>query len=142
MPFYFLFLEDGPSYTQRHLTAIPESTGISSFFFLFLYSFLSLSIFLSLSFYISFLESLYECAVLQIILLYILFTAPSSAIGSETDLRAGVVSSILAGPILSWRLIMKYFLWSFSVISYKGKYVLKVLVNRLVKLAKEKVWLG
>ena len=28
------------------------------------------------------------------------------------------------------------------VVSYKGKYVYKVLVNRLFKLAQEKVWLG
>ena len=28
------------------------------------------------------------------------------------------------------------------VVSYKQKYVHKVLVNRLVKLAKEKMWLG
>ena len=56
------------------------------------------------------------------------------------------------GPILSWRLIMKYFLRSFSslplnhlrrvVVSYKWKYVHKVLVNCLFKLAQEKVWLG
>ena len=44
---------------------------------------------------------------------------------------------------------MKYFLPSFSSadsrsvgVSYKGKYVHKVLVNRLVKLSQEKVWLG
>ena len=29
-----------------------------------------------------------------------------------------------------------------SVVSYKQKYVYKVLVKRLVKLAQEKVWLG
>ena len=28
------------------------------------------------------------------------------------------------------------------VVSYKGKYVQEVLVNRLFKLAQEKVWLG
>ena len=28
------------------------------------------------------------------------------------------------------------------VVSYKQKYVQEILVNRLVKLAKEKVWLG
>ena len=28
------------------------------------------------------------------------------------------------------------------VVSYKGKYVHEVLVNHLVKLAQEKVWLG
>ena len=47
---------------------------------------------------------------------------------------------------------MKYFLWSFSslplnhsrrvVVSYKRKYVHKVLVNCLFKLAQEKEWLG
>ena len=47
---------------------------------------------------------------------------------------------------------MKYFLQSFSslplnhsrrvVVSYKRKYVHKVLVNCLLKLAQEKVWLG
>ena len=56
------------------------------------------------------------------------------------------------GPILSWRLIMKYFLRSFSslplnhsrsyVVSYKRKYVHEVLVNCLLKLAQKKVWLG
>ena len=55
-------------------------------------------------------------------------------------------------PILSWRLIMKQFLRSFSslplnhsrrvVVSYKRKYVHEVLVNCLFKLAQEKVWLG
>ena len=47
---------------------------------------------------------------------------------------------------------MKYFLQSFSslplnhsrrvIVSYKRKYVHKVLVNRLFKLAQEKVWIG
>ena len=47
---------------------------------------------------------------------------------------------------------MKLFLRSFSslplnhsrrvVVSYKGKYVLEVLVSPLFKLAQEKVWLG
>ena len=48
---------------------------------------------------------------------------------------------------------MKLFLWPFSlpligegllsvVVSYKRKYVHEVLVNVLVKLAQEKVWLG
>ena len=47
---------------------------------------------------------------------------------------------------------MKYFLPSFSslplnhsrrvVVSYKGKYVHKVLVKHLFKLAQAKVWLG
>ena len=56
------------------------------------------------------------------------------------------------GPILSWRLIMKKFLRSFSslllnnsrrvVFSYKGKYVHEVLVSCLFKLAQEKVLLG
>ena len=51
-------------------------------------------------------------------------------------------------PILLWRLIMKWFLQSFSslvldhsrrvVVSYKLKYVHEVLVNRLFKLAQEK----
>ena len=44
------------------------------------------------------------------------------------------------------RLIMKSFLLSLSslplVVSYKQKYVHKVLVNCLFKLAQEKVWLG
>ena len=57
-----------------------------------------------------------------------------------------------SGPILSWRLIMKWFLRSFSslplihsrrvVVSYERKYVHKLLVNRLFKPAQEKVWLG
>ena len=57
-----------------------------------------------------------------------------------------------SGPILSWRLIMKQFLRSFSslpliysrrvVVSYKWKYVHELLVNRLFKPAQEKVWLG
>ena len=57
-----------------------------------------------------------------------------------------------SGPILSWRLIMKSFLRSFSslpliysrrvVVSYKRKYVHELLVNRLFKPAQEKVWLG
>ena len=52
------------------------------------------------------------------------------------------------GPILSWRLIMKYFLWSFFsfcwiisrriVVSYMRKYVHEVLVNCLFKFAQEK----
>ena len=56
-----------------------------------------------------------------------------------------------SGPILSWRLIMKWFLRSFSslplihsrrvVVSYKRKYVHEILVNRLFKPAQEKVWL-
>ena len=57
-----------------------------------------------------------------------------------------------SGPILSWTLIMKWFLRSFSslplihsrrvVVSYKQKYVHELLVNRLFKPAQEKVWLG
>ena len=57
-----------------------------------------------------------------------------------------------SGPILSWRLIMKWFLRSFSslplihsrrvVVSYKRKYVHELLVNRLFKPAQEKVWLA
>ena len=60
----------------------------------------------------------------------------------------GVASSIPARSILSWRLIMKSFLCSFSylplnpsrrvVVSYKRKYVHEVLVNCLFKLAQEK----
>ena len=56
------------------------------------------------------------------------------------------------GPILSWRLIVKKILRSFSslllnnsrrvVFSYKGKYVHEVLVSCLFKLAQEKVLLG
>ena len=57
-------------------------------------------------------------------------------------------------PILSWRLIMKYFLRSFSSLPLnhsgrvnmlsvcKRNYVHIVLVNCLFKLAQEKVWLG
>ena len=54
----------------------------------------------------------------------------------------------LSGPILSWRLIMKWFLRSYSslplihsrrvVVSYKRKYVHELLVNRLFKPAQEK----
>ena len=54
-----------------------------------------------------------------------------------------------SGPILSWRLIMKLFLRSFSslpliyssrvVVSYKRKNVHELLVNRLFKPAQEKV---
>ena len=66
----------------------------------------------------------------------------------------GVASSIpvRSGPILSCRLIMKLFLRSFSslpliysrrvVVSYKREYVHELLVNRLLKPAQEKVWLG
>ena len=60
--------------------------------------------------------------------------------------------NVKPGPILSWRLIMKLFLWSFSslplnhsrrvVVSYKRKYVHEALVNCLFKLAQVKVWLG
>ena len=65
-----------------------------------------------------------------------------------SDPGAGVRS--WPSPILSWRLIMKYFLRSFSslplnhsrrvVVSYKRKYVHEILVNRLFKLAQEKVF--
>ena len=54
----------------------------------------------------------------------------------------------MSGPTLSWRLIMKWFLRSFSslplihsrrvVVSYKRKYVHELLVNRLFKPAQEK----
>ena len=64
----------------------------------------------------------------------------------------GVVSSIPVGSHTSRRLIMKLFQRSFSslpliysrrvVVSYKRKYVHKLLVNRLFKPAQEKVWLG
>ena len=37
---------------------------------------------------------------------------------------------------------MLYFLWSFYGVSYKQKYVQEVLVNRSVKLAQGKFWLG
>ena len=57
-----------------------------------------------------------------------------------------------SGPILLWRLTMKWFLRSFSslplihsrrvVVSYKRKYLHELLVNRLFKPAQEKVWLG
>ena len=62
----------------------------------------------------------------------------------------GVTSSIPVRSLLSWRLIMKYFLQSFSslplnhsrrvVVSYryKRKYVHELLVNRLFKPAQEK----
>ena len=56
------------------------------------------------------------------------------------------------GLILSWRLIMKLYLRSFSslppnhsrrvVVSYKWKYVHKLLFNGLFKLAQEKMWLS
>ena len=84
-------------------------------------------------------------------------TRPRSAVGivsgnrCESDCR----SRSQPGPILSWRLIMKYFLRSFSslplnhsrriIVSYKRKYVHKYVywpVNCLFKLAQEKsvVW--
>ena len=45
------------------------------------------------------------------------------------------------GPILSWRLIMSPLNHSRRVVvSYKQKYVHKVLVNYLFKLAQENVW--
>ena len=60
----------------------------------------------------------------------------------------GVAIRTLPNPILSWRLIMKLFLRSFSslplnhsrrvVVSYKRKYVHEVLVNCLFKLAQKK----
>ena len=53
-----------------------------------------------------------------------------------------VASSIQPGPILLWRLNMKYFYGHSPpgdsrrvVVSYKWKYVQEVLVNRLVELA-------
>ena len=78
---------------------------------------------------------------------------PLDVVQSVTSPTAdpGVESSIpdsRACPILSWRLIMKLFLWSFSslllnhsrraVVIYKQKYVHEVLVNRLNKLSQEK----
>ena len=77
-----------------------------------------------------------------------------TCLATDTCLTAdpGVASSIPAGTILSWRLIMKEFLRSFSslllihsrrvVVSYKQKHVHKLLVKRLFKPAQEKVWLG
>ena len=81
-------------------------------------------------------------------------TGPPCAAGNASEIDAslsadpGVVSSIPARPILSWRLIMKYFLRSFSflplnhsrraVVSYMRKYVHEVPANRLFKLAQEK----
>ena len=60
----------------------------------------------------------------------------------------GIASSSWPGTILSWRLIINYFLRSFSslplehsrrvVVSYKQKNVHEVLVNSLFKLAQEK----
>ena len=87
-------------------------------------------------------------------------TGPRSAVGDVAYLATDACLTVVPGvanrsrpcPILLWRLIMKSFLRSFSsfplnhsrnvVVSYKRKYVHKVLVNRLFKLAKEKVWLG
>ena len=86
-------------------------------------------------------------------------TGPLSAVGNVSGYRCvsdcrsrGCKFEPRPGPILSWRLIMKLFLRSFSslqlnhsrrvVVSYKRKYVHEVLVNRLFKLAQEKVWLG
>ena len=67
-----------------------------------------------------------------------------------TDVSLTAFRGVAPGPILSWRLIMKSFLRSFSslplshsrrdVVSYKRKYVHEVLVNCLFKLAQEKVW--
>ena len=84
---------------------------------------------------------------------------PRSAVGNVSGYRCvsdcrsrGARVRSRSGPILSWRLIMKLFLWSFSslplihsrrvVVSYKRKYVHELLVNRLFKPAQEKVWLG
>ena len=129
MPFCFLFLEDGPSYTQRHLTAIPESTGISSFFYLSIFSFINHSL------------------CYKIILLSVLFTVPCSAMSSETDFRSGVVSLISARSHTFVKIFVKIdpeiFFTGCSQLSFTSqKKVHKVLVNRLVKLAQEKVWLG
>ena len=62
---------------------------------------------------------------------------------------SGVTSFSQPGTVLSWRLIINYFLRSFSslplehsrrvVVSYKQENVHEVLVNRLFKLAEEKV---
>ena len=74
-----------------------------------------------------------------------------TCLATDASLTAdpGVAFRSRPGPILSWRLIMKSFLGSFSslplnhsrrvVLIYKQKYVHKVLVNCLFKLAQEKV---
>ena len=70
---------------------------------------------------------------------------------ADTCLTADLGVASWPGPVLSWRLIMKYFFTVILlpladskrvVVSYKRKYVHKVLVNRLVKPAQEKVWIG
>ena len=78
------------------------------------------------------------------------FAGPRSAVGNVSvwlQIQGSEVRS-RSGPILSWRLIMKWFLRSFSsiplihsrrvVASYKRKYVHELLVNRLLKSAQEK----
>ena len=62
--------------------------------------------------------------------------APGESPGNTSDCRSRGPEFHL-GPDL-------YFCgdWSWVVVSYKRKYVHKVLVNRLVNLAHEKVWLG
>ena len=84
-----------------------------------------------------------------------LLATPHSAVGNMSDYRCvsdcrsrGLRVQSQPGPIMSWRLIMKYFLRPFSslplihsrsvVVSYKRKYVHEVLVNLLFKLAQEK----
>ena len=85
----------------------------------------------------------------------ILKTRPHSAVRNVSgykcmsDCRSRGLSSILARSILSWRLMMKKFLGSFSsllpnhsrrvVVSYKLKYVQEILVNGFFKLDQEKV---
>ena len=54
----------------------------------------------------------------------------------------GVASSIWPCPILSWRLIMKSFLQSFSFLPLNHSRRAVVSYKHLLKLAKEKVWLG
>ena len=77
-----------------------------------------------------------------------------TGLATDASQAAGPGAQVHSWPglILSLRLIMKYFLRSFSslplnysrrvVVSYKRKYVHEVLVNCLFKLAQEKVWLG
>ena len=78
------------------------------------------------------------------------YTGLCSAVTVRPTADPGIASSIRPGPILSRRLAIKNFYGHSPspadslriVVSYKRKYVLKVLVNRLVKLAQEKVWLS
>ena len=105
-------------------------------------------------------EIILPCSLQCIFTFNYILAGPHSAVDNVSgyrcvsDCRSGVASSIpvRSGPILSWRLIMKWFLQSFSslsliysrrvVVSYKRKYVHELLVNGLFKPAQEKVWLG